>query len=200
MDQQKQTTMAPQTAIAKTSPQDFLMNVLAMIALYVSTFNLIRLLIEYINKAFPDPLRYGDPADAIRWPIAILVILWPVYLWVTRFLHRDRQAHPEKTELRIRKWLVYLTLFLSARALIGDLVTLVYNLLQGDFTTPFLLKVMMVLVVGAVIFSYYLSDLRRGANAFSPRARILNWVAVVAVSVTIVSGFAVAGSPFRQRQ
>ena len=70
--------------------------------------------------------------------------------------------------LRIRKWLIYLTLFLSALVLIGDLVVLVNGLLQGELTTAFILKVVSVFVVIGGIFLYYLWDVRRHSEPVNP--------------------------------
>ena len=186
----------------KTSPRDFLMHILMMVLLYVGTFNFLNLVFAYVDKAFPDPLNqyYSDPSSAVRWPIAILVVIFPVFLWTSRFLARDIAKNPAKAELGVRKGLTYLTLFLAAVLIIGDLVTLIYNLLEGDLTTPFILKVITVLILGGVIFRYYLYDLRRGPDMLSKNAKVSVWVIIAVVSVTVIAGFFVAGSPFRQRQ
>ena len=44
--------------------------------------------------------------------------------------------------------------------LIGDFITLVYNLLGGELTTRFMLKVLTIAVIAGTIFFYYLPDLR----------------------------------------
>lgn len=176
------------------------MHLLAMGLLYVGTFNFLKILFVYADKLFPDALDpYYNPASAIRWPVAILVVVFPVFLWVSRFLTRDITANPAKADLKVRKWLVYLTLFLSAVLIIGDLVTLIYNFLEGDLTARFLMKIGAVLVVAATIFRYYLHDLRRAAGPLSSKARMWVWVIVVVVGVATIGGFFVAGSPFRQR-
>ena len=65
----------------------------------------------------------------------------------------------------MRRWLTYLTLFLAAIALVSDMITLVYNLLGGELTLRFVLKVVIVGAIAGSIFSYYLLDLRRGEHA-----------------------------------
>ena len=54
-----------------------------------------------------------------------------------------------------------MTLFLAAGVIVGDAVALVYNLLGGETTTRFLLKVVVVAFIAGTIFWYYLTDLRR---------------------------------------
>jgi hypothetical protein len=53
-----------------------------------------------------------------------------------------------------------LTLFVAASVLIADFTTLVYNLLGGELTVRFLLKVLTVGVIAGATFGYYLWDLR----------------------------------------
>jgi hypothetical protein len=44
--------------------------------------------------------------------------------------------------------------------LIGDVTTLIYNLLGGELTTRFILKVFTVAVIAGTGFGYYLRELR----------------------------------------
>ncbi len=184
----------------KSSPRDVFMYLLATVALYFSVFAVLNLISFYTDYFLPDPLNpYYQPGAEARWPIALLIVIFPVYLWVSRFLARDLRAAPEKKDLRIRRWLLYLTVFLAAVLLIGDLVALIYRFLEGDLALPFVLKVISIFVVGAAVFWYYLYDLRRQPTEFSSQARVFVWAASALVLVVVVCGFFVAGSPFRQR-
>jgi len=186
--------------VQKSSPRDVFMYLLATIALYVATFNVVNLLFDYVNVAFPDPLNtWYDGGSSIRWSLALLIIVFPVYLWVSRFLGRDLAVHPEKNEIRIRRWLVYLTLFLAALLIIGDLVALLYNFLEGELTIRFALKIFAVLVAAAAVFWYYLYELRRKPDEFSSKAKWFVWGVTGFIALVVVYGFFVAGSPFKQR-
>ncbi len=81
-----------------------------------------------------------------------------MFLKVTRAIVAD----PTKRESRPRVWLTYLTLFITALWIVGDIMVLVYNALGGDFGTRFLLKVITVAVIAGGIFSYFLHDVRQG--------------------------------------
>ena len=61
----------------------------------------------------------------------------------------------------MRRWLTYVTLLLAAGIVIGDLIALLYNVLGGELSTRFLLKVLVVGAIAGTIFAYYLTDLRR---------------------------------------
>lgn len=145
--------------------RDAFMYLLVFSALYVSAYHLGSLLFDIINTAFPDP---ADPAQAavyarssMRWSVAALVVAFPLFMYVSWLVGRDIAADPNKRHSKIRRWLTYLTLFIAAFALVGDAITLVYNLLGGDMTTRFLLKVLVIAFIAGIVFWYYLSDLRR---------------------------------------
>lgn len=150
----------------KVSPKDVFMHLLAIISLYTAAGSFIALLFQYINILIPDILEYNyysaqSAYSGIRWAIASLIVVFPTYVVTTWMLNKSYVKEPEKRNLRIRKWLIYFTLFLAALIIIGDLVTLIYSLLGGDLTTRFILKVVVVLFVSGSVFYYYLWDLRR---------------------------------------
>lgn len=190
-----------QASHQKISPRDVFLHLLMIITLYFSAVSFIRLLFQYVNNFFPDPLAdyYEAIFQAVRWSVASLLIVFPVFIWVSWFLNKDARRHPEKRELRLRKWLINLTLFIAALVAIGDLVNLIYNFLGGDLTARFLLKTLAVLVVAALIFAYYLWDLRRDIKEPAKKLRWLVWVLSAVVAASIVGGFFVAGTPAQQR-
>lgn len=186
--------------IQKTFPRDVFMHLLNTIALYVSTFSVLSLIFDYINAAFPDPLNpYYDAGAAIRFPLAVFIIIFGVFVWTARFIEKDLVKNPEKNDLRLRRWLIYLTIFLAALLLIGDLVALIYNFLGGDLTMQFILKVVAVLIVGVAIFWYYLYDLKKKPGEFTQKARVIIWASLGVALVVVIWGFVVAGSPFKAR-
>ena len=114
-------------------------------------------------------LRYADPvfqniyvnSDAISGAMASLIVGFPVYLIAMRILLNDLARKPDKAESGVRKWLTYMALLVSAGTVIGDLVTFVDYFLRGQFTTPFLLKVLTVFVIAGGVFWYYVAPLER---------------------------------------
>jgi hypothetical protein len=134
--------------------------------LYVSAYHLGSLLFDIINLTFPDPAeasaqRAGYVRQSMRWSISSLVVAFPVFVYVSWLLNRDISADPIKRHSKVRRWLTYVTLFIAAGVLIGDVISLVYNLLGGELTTRFLSKVLVVGFIAGSIFWYYLADLRR---------------------------------------
>jgi len=151
----------------KVSPKDIFLHLLASVTLYVSAISFLTLLFQLINIGFPDAVlgdnfyRISAAYAGIRWSIATLIVVFPVYIWSSWFLNKNYQASPEKADLSIRKWLIYFTLFIAALIIIGDLVTLINTFLGGEVTVRFILKVLSVLFVTGSVFGYYLHEIRR---------------------------------------
>jgi len=186
----------------RTSPKDFFLYVATMLALYTSVWALISLLFQYTSILFPDQLNdYRDPySGAIRFAIASLVIIFPLYIYLTRVVNKDLRNHPEKRNMGIRKWLIYFTLFVGGAGIVGDLVALVNTFLGGDLTTRFLLNVLSVFVVAGAVFFYYLNDLRGKWEENERTSIIVGAVASFLILIAVIVGFPIMGSPFTQRE
>lgn len=189
------------TETKKKTPRDFFLYLFATGALYFSAIQVIALLWAYVDHFLPDLTvsYWNDPMGSMRWAIAILVVLFPAFVGTMRFLSKDLDQNPQKRELGIRKWLIYLTLFLASVTIIVDLVTLVYNLLGGEFTARFVLKALSVLVVVGVIFAYYLFTLKRLPGE-GVRVRVmLTWGSLVVMLGLIIGSFFIVGGPETNR-
>lgn len=149
----------------KASPKDVFLHLFSMVTLYGSVISLITLLFQYINIAVPDDLMqdyyYRGAYQSIRFAVASLIVLFPAYIWVTWFLNKMYASEPDKRNLRISKWLIYLTLFIAGLVILGDLVSLIYNFLGGEVTLRFILKMLAVLLVAGAVFWYYYWDLKQ---------------------------------------
>lgn len=149
---------------ASLSARDAFLYLVLFATLYYSAFHLGSLLFDLINHALPDPAEnraYAALGSSMRWSVASLLIAFPVFAFVARYLSKELERAPIKRLSPVRRWLTYLTLYLAAIALICDFTTLVYNLLGGELSLRFVLKVLVVAVIAGTIFGYYLRDLRR---------------------------------------
>jgi len=190
------------TQTSKFNPKDFFLWLATMIALYVSVVSFIVLLFQYINVLFPDDLvQYYDPySGPIRISIASLFVFFPIYVGLTRLLNQEIRKEHEKIEIGIRKWLIFLTLFVSGLTILIDLVVLVNTFLGGEITTRFILKVFGILLVFGAVFGYYVCDLRgRWEKDQKTSVRIGGIVSFV-ILATVIAGFFVIGSPQSARE
>ncbi|MFA4844966.1 MAG: DUF5671 domain-containing protein [Patescibacteria group bacterium] len=187
---------------AKSTAKDVFSYLLMIIMFYVGVVSFITLLFQYINVRFPDALdswMMAGADEAMRGAISALLIVWPMYLLMSWLIGKDLKADHDKHGLWVRKWLLYLTLFVAALTAIIDLITLMNTFLSGEISMRFALKVIVVLVVAVAVFTYYFWELRRdpGTQTKLPRQ------AAVATSVVIVGAivisFFIVGSPMQQR-
>lgn len=132
--------------------------------LYLSAYHLGSLVFSLIDHALPDPARTPMAVEmtqrSMRWSVSSLLIAFPVFLYVSRLMQRAVRREPAKRSSRVRKWLTYMTLFIAACVVVGDLTVLVFNVLGGELGLRFLLKTATVAVIAGAIFAYYLIDLR----------------------------------------
>jgi hypothetical protein len=157
---------------AQLSARDAFWYLLMFATLYWSAFYLADLLFGFINRAYPDQANlsyYGDNTEyverGIRWATAALIVAFPVFIFAALKIGREVAADPTRRNSAMRKWLTYLTLLLAASAIVGDGVTLVYNMLSGELTVRFILKVVVVAVIAAAVFGYYTWSMRRDDEA-----------------------------------
>jgi uncharacterized protein DUF5671 len=133
--------------------------------LYVSAYGFGSLLFQLINHAFPDPTdsqwAVRNFREAVRWSVSSLIVAFPVFLYVSRWASQGLHRDPTKRSTsKVRRWLTYLTLFMTACILLGTGIALVNGLLAGELTVRFALKVLTVAGITGTIFGYYLWDLR----------------------------------------
>lgn len=191
-------------SLVRTTPVDFFLQIGVFATLIVSAVSFITLLFTLIERLFPDPLtmRYvyniASYTGPMRAAIASLIIIFPTYLLLSRYINRDYVRSPEKKEFAIRKWVIYLTLFVSGATVLIDLVTLLTRFLGGELTSQFALKVIAILAVAGIIFSYYFYELRR-TEIVAPKRRMFAWTSIVVVIAALIGGFAIMGSPKSQR-
>lgn len=145
------------------------LHLLAFASLYTTVISLVVLFFTYIDRLFPDPAferpyYYDADLSTIRWSMAAIIVTFPIFLWVSRLLLREMRQSPERAWSAIRRWLTYLTLFIAAGALAGDFIALIYQLLEGELTIRFLLKVFVVFVLAGLTFTYYLLSLRSSSH------------------------------------
>ncbi len=193
--------------INKNLPRDVFLYLLSIITLIASAISFGILVFQYINIYFPDVINnyYATASmyfSTIRQALATLIVIFPVYFFVSRFLTKDIDENPEKRDLKIRKWLLYFTVFVAALVIIGDLVTLINTYLNGDLTSQFILKILTIFFIAGSVFSYYFSELRELRTKGKKGLDWMNaykWVVIVVVVLAIGFGFYVAGSPTNQR-
>ncbi len=175
-----------------------------MISLFGSIGAFIGLVFDYINYAFPDPLAYyaSNPYEnGVAYEMSIFIILGALCLVLMRVIHRTIEKDSTRADIWVRRWALFLTLFVAGASIAVDLIVLLTSFLNGEaITTAFILKVVVVLGVAAIGFMHFWADLR-GYWTANPKLsmRVSIGVAVLGV-VTIAAGFLILGTPYHARQ
>ncbi len=143
----------------------FFLHLLSIVTLYASAASFISLMFQLVNLYVPDPLNlYYDASYAkqgLRTAISFLIIMFPVYIGTLVVLNGVYKQNSEARMMTIRKWLIYFTLFVATLIILFSLVALINNVLDGELTKSFLLKLLSVILVAGGILGYYGTDLKK---------------------------------------
>lgn len=173
------------------------MHLSATVALYASVIAIINLILSSINYAFPDKLAGYFSVNSIAWPISALIVLVPALYIVEHLINRDLTNNPAKIDLLIRRFRIYLTLFLTGATILVDLIILINTYLNGEITMRFVYKVLAVIIVSGLVFAYYL--LTKNETNNKKTIKSLAYLGIVVTILAIVGGFLIVGSPAHQR-
>jgi hypothetical protein len=175
--------------------------------LYTTAIDVGAVLFALLDRLLPDPGAstrvWRATAESARGSTAGLIIAYPIFLLLARGIGAAVGREPEKRGSKIRKWLTYLTLFVAAMVLIGDLIFLVSRLLSGELPLRVSLKVLVVFAIAGTVFGHFLAELRRDdREGAAPERewRVPPRIAAALVLVVLVAGLALAGSPARERR
>jgi hypothetical protein len=183
------------------SAREAFLYLLLFILLGVVACHLGGLLFVLVDMFLPPdvvlPYMRSAAGNGVRWTVSALVVALPLFLLLSWRLAGARRRNPAMQGSRIRKWLTYLTLVVTASTIVGDLIALVYNFLAGELTLRFLLKAVVIAAIAGVIFFYYVRDAERDEDR--PPAPHLDrafggGVAAVALAASI-AGVAMIESP-----
>ena len=129
---------------------------LGMIAWHIGTMGF-----ELIDRMLPDAggsSPYRDDSG-LRWSVAALVTFGPLFFLLNARTNRATRGDPGRRRSLVRKWFASITLLIAALTLLGDLVLVIYTLLDGALTARYLTKTVLVAVLGALVFLYYRDEL-----------------------------------------
>lgn len=142
-------------------PKNTVLQLGSLITLYVSVTALLSLIFSTTNIALPDAAAGAYEAASnqsqLRFSLALLVVFFPAYLALTRFVNQNRRS-TETVYAAVTKWLIYLSLLVSGIVLLIDLVVVLMTFLEGELTLRFAIKAASVVAVIGGVFFYYVRD------------------------------------------
>lgn len=177
--------------------------------LYVVYFSLLGLVaaqtgalaFAFIDHCFADELT-RDPyfgatfaASGLRWSVSALLVGFPIFLFLGWRLAAKKRRDPERRRSRVHAWLTYVTLIFAAGALIGDLVAIVFQFLNGELGARFVAKAGVVGFISAAILWNYSRDVERHSSRVDLPGRALALVAILVVGALVAWAFTIVKSP-----
>jgi glucan phosphoethanolaminetransferase (alkaline phosphatase superfamily) len=182
----------------------FVLQLGSLVSLYLSLGFLLSLLFSIINIVFPDAIddywTIESNHDMVRISIAMLVVFFPTYIFLTRTVNKIRRTEADGTYLSLTKWLVFLSLLAGGGVLLGDLVAVIMAFLEGEITQRFILKAFAVLVVVGAAFHYYILDTKGYWTKNEQKSIMFAIGATLVVLASIGYGFAHIETPAAVRE
>lgn len=180
--------------------------------LYVVYFSLLgmvatqigALAFAWIDRQFADDLAtsayYNSwGAAGLRWSVASLLVGYPIFLFLGMRLAAKKRKDPDRRRSRVHAWLTYVTLIFAAGALIGDLVSVVFQFLNGELQSRFLAKAGVVGVISASILWNYSRDVERHKSGADMAGRALALVSTLIAAALVLWAFSIVRSPYSAR-
>lgn len=146
--------------VRNTDAREVFLYGLLFVALILTAFHLGWLIFRLIEHAFPLPRDVMSLREGTRWPIAVLVVALPLFLYISRVVNRDVRWDPSRRGSKHRIQMMYLTLFVCASVVVAVLAALVYTFLGDALTPRFILKSLTTAGIAAGVFTYYRRDMR----------------------------------------
>jgi len=191
----------------KLSPKFFFLSLGVLVSLIATVTSFLNLAFATLDKKFPDVLNavysYGYNTydfTAMRSSLATLIIFFPVFLALSYFWNKMIKGQIGHIDEIIKKWMLYLIVFLSTIVIIVDLITLVQYFVSGEITSRFIYKVVIALLTALFVGGYYIFELRGKEKFMGVPVHIGSAIkASVFFALIVAFSFSVMGSPSEQR-
>ncbi len=197
--QYNQPVQTVQKAKSGATAKDFFVNLGVFVVLYTLVGTFLTFMFSVINSVFPDTrdiYNYYDPyGSSMRLSVSILIVATPLLIYLLRIVHKTIAEDPAKKDIWVRRWGLYLTLFLAIIMLAVDVVTFINSFLGGETATRFIWKVVLTLIVGVILVWYTRADLKNKFSENRKLAQGTSWAFLVIIVATIIFGFTLIGSP-----
>lgn len=148
---------------------------LSLVALVFTSFSIGMIIFSIIDKTIVDALSFSyniHNNGSLRFGIAALIISAPIFFLCVRAINRNLKKGYMDKDGALRNWLTYFILAVSAVIILGSFVGVIYNFLEGETTLKSILQFATVMVIAALVFSYYMYDIKR--NEIKKKDWIIN--------------------------
>jgi hypothetical protein len=186
---------------SKMTPSDFFLYLGILITLYASSIALVTFLFTVIDVSFLDNQDYSfERTGPLASSLSIFIVFFPILLVLISTARKSILKNSFKAKLALRRWFIYLTLFITGLSIAVDLIILINFFLSGQqLTSSFIFKVISVIIVAGAIFLFSFNDLR---GKFIDNTKLFKSFIIgtsIIVFCLIVIGLFLIGSPSKLR-
>ncbi len=129
------------------------------ICLYIIAVALASLLDRFVDQWFP-AVPPGYNFISIQFQLSSLIVAFPIFALLFVSLRNKIAHNPAIRGFKLRKQLVYITLFIAAIIVIVNLIWNITDMLSGNFTMNSFGHLIVLLLISGSIFFYFLWDVR----------------------------------------
>lgn len=177
---------------------------LSLVALVFMSLSTGMIIFQIINKNIVDVLdiysgRYSS--GALKFAISALIISAPIYYIAVGQINKNLFSGKLDKDSGVRKWLSYFILLVSSLTMLGWLVGIIFNFLDGELTIKFILKALTAILIATAVFSYYFYDIKREETAGVKNKIIKEYFygSFIIVIAVLISAFIFVESPIETR-
>ena len=166
----------------------YLLSLVALVMMAISTGTIV---FQIINQAITDVVesysgRYSD--SAMKFAISALIIFAPIYYVTTGVIQKAIRRQELDKDSAVRRWLTYFILFAASVVMLGWLVAIINNFMEGELTSKFFLKALTAIIIAGTACSLYLYDIIRPKPGKSGQViRMCFYISLLAVMSVCVS-------------
>lgn len=177
---------------------------LSLIALIFAALSAGMIIFQIINKNIADVIiqRASDfSPDQLKFAISALIISAPIFYITTWQICKNLFTGAFDKDSGVRRWLTYFVLLISSVVMLGWLIAIVNNFLDGELTVKFILKALTAIGIAAGIFTFYYYDIKRDkvAGEKDKIIRIYFYSSLAVVVIVFISGLFIVESPQKTR-
>lgn len=158
-----------------SSVWDTFEHILLFISLYVLYTSLALTLHFFIDKYIisANANMYGYAAQSsyglvlLRGYLAALIVSCPLFSFFFLKVTKRTILHPEIRNLGARKSLIYLTLIITFLVLLINIISIIFNFLNGNVSLNFVTHFITTITLSSFIFVYYLKEVKEDRKAYA---------------------------------
>ncbi|MCK9578042.1 DUF5671 domain-containing protein [bacterium] len=172
---------------------------LALVTLIIGAISFGSIIFEFINKFFPlISDNYYSENSGIKSAISGVIIAFPIFYFMKSLIYKGIKKGEFGINSSVRKWMTYFIIFVSSVVMVGALIGLLNNFLDGETTANSILKILTVLVVSSSIFGFYFYDIK--SKEINKKFNLAYFIITCFfVLVVLISSFFIIESPAEAR-